>query len=127
MNSSKIKMYFELAAEKALTREDQRTFFLGCVAIRKDGARVVSSNSPSSTPNRTAHCEYKALKKCDRGATLFVARVKADGSYGMSRPCPNCSKAIISKDVEKVYYTINENQYGVWNVNKDSDRSFNMR
>ena len=31
------------------------------------------------------------------------------------------------QDVEKVYYTINETQYGVWNVNKDSDRSFNMR
>lgn len=127
MNTSKILDLFKLAADRATSKSDVRTFSLGAVGIRADGACVSSCNSPSTARNRKAHAEYKALKKCDFGATLFVARVKSDGSYGMSRPCPNCSKVIITKGVKKVYYTINEKQYGVWTPSTDSDKVYNFK
>jgi tRNA(Arg) A34 adenosine deaminase TadA len=127
MNIAKIRSFFKIAAQKATCKHDNRTFFLGSVGIRNDGAHVFAVNSPSISPNRLIHSEYRLLKKCDVGSTIFVARVKADGSYGMARPCHNCSKFIVTKKVHKVYYTVNAEQYGVWSVENDVDRVYNLR
>lgn len=96
---------------------------LGAVGQRKDGAIVVSSNSLTAFPDRKVHAEYKVCKKMDVGGTLYVARVRFDdGELGMSLPCPNCQKMIRSRGIKKVYYSINKDQYGLWNVDDDTHR-----
>jgi tRNA(Arg) A34 adenosine deaminase TadA len=110
----KIFNYFEIAAQMAKKKDNERAFILGSVGIRADGVLVKSSNASAEIPNRFLHAEYKILRKLDTGATIYVARVKlCDGSFGLSKPCHNCMKAMKSKRVYKVYYTISDNEYGV--------------
>ena len=125
-----IENYFKLAAECAISENDinkTRHFRLGCVGIRSDGAIVKSNNSSSISPNRTIHAEYKLCRKMDKGGEIFVCRVKYNGGfYGMARPCIACQKLIISKNISKVYYTINDMQYGIYFPKLDLDKVYNL-
>lgn len=110
----KIFDYFHIAALTATQKQDNRSFLLGSVAVRADGKLVRSFNSPSEVPNRMAHSEFRLSKKLDYGATVYVARVKLiDGSFGMSKPCHNCMKALVSKKVRRIYYTITSSEFGI--------------
>ena len=109
-------------------KNDHRHFYLGCVGIRKDGAIVASKNGATKfssvvehyqlIPN--SHAEGRVLRKLGRNGTLYVARIaRKDGSFAMSLPCPMCRTRIKAAGVKKVYYSINNNQYGVWSVKND--------
>lgn len=123
-----------MAAKVALpnNRSDIRDFWLGCVGVRKDGALVFSKNGAvySTTVEDyqlipDAHAEGRVLRKMDWGGTLYVARVKRkDGSLAMARPCPMCQNRIRGRGIKKVFYTINQNQYGVWFVKDNFDRVY---
>jgi pyrimidine deaminase RibD-like protein len=93
-----------------------KNFLLGCVALRQDGAVVVSSNIRTQTPMHSAHAERRALSKSGLGATLWIARVDRDGIPCMAKPCKLCETLIINKRVKRVYYTVNEHECHVWNV-----------
>jgi tRNA(Arg) A34 adenosine deaminase TadA len=124
---SKIFNYLEIAAMTAKSKEDKRSYLLGAVGIRNDGALVKALNSPTESPNRQCHSEYRLAKKLDRGATVYVARVRIDnGAFGMARPCPSCQKILTSRGVLKVYYSIDKNTYGVWSVKDNTDKTFNF-
>lgn len=116
------------------TSLDKRTYWLGCVGIRKDGVMVSATNGsiqhmfskrldPDLNDKSCAyHAEGRTLRKMDKGGILYVTRVsRKDGSYCMARPCNLCQSKIRSQKIEKVYYTINDFQYGVWNVKSDRD------
>lgn len=97
-----------------MSRDDDRAFLLGAIAIRGDGAMVRALNSPTDLPSRQVHAEYRLSRKIDYDATVYVARIRLiDGKFGMARPCKNCMKALISKRVKKIYYTINHDEYGI--------------
>lgn len=111
--------------------KDYRDFWLGAIGIREDGVMVSSKNGAASFRKTiksyellpTSHAEGRLLRKLGKAGTIFVARVsKKDGSLVMAMPCPMCSIRIRSFKVIKVYYTINSNQYGIWDVKKDSHR-----
>lgn len=121
------------AAKVALptSDNDKRNFWLGCIGLRDDGATVSSRNGAaefSSTienyqlmPN--SHAEGRVLRKLGKRGILYVARVsRKDRSLAMSQPCGMCQVRIRGFDVRKVYYTINENQYGIWLPSSDSYR-----
>jgi len=111
----KIFNYFEIAASMARSKEDGRSFLLGAIGIRSDGVMVKALNSISEVPNRRCHAEYRLASRLDYGATIYVARVKLiDQTFGMSKPCKNCQKMLASRKVKKVYYTISQNEYGIW-------------
>lgn len=97
-------------------KNHDKNFLLGCVALRKDGAYVYSVNETvvqEKTPS--AHAEARALRKAGNGAILWVARVLKDGkTWALAKPCKTCSSLIENKKVQKVYYTIGPNEYGVW-------------
>lgn len=124
-----------LAAKVALPNDyhDARNFWLGCVGIRQDGAIVsgkngavhcTSINEYQLIPN--SHAEGRVLRKLGKGGTIFVSRVsKINHSLAMAYPCPTCQVRITSFQVNKVYYTINPNQYGIWSVKKDLHRVVN--
>ena len=114
MNSKKIWNYFKLAGEVATNKTDNRTFLLGALGIRGDGATVTAANAPTEGPERVVHAEYRLCQKLDCDATVFVARVRRDGSYGKAIPCFACRKVLKSRRVKRVYYTISDREYGVY-------------
>ena len=123
--NNKIISYFEIAAKLAISKNDRRHFLMGAIAIRKDGAMVKAINSPTQEPDRRFHAEYKLANKLDVGSTVYVVRIRLiDGRFGIARPCKNCQKVLISKRVEKVYYTISPSEWGLWLPQKDEEQTF---
>jgi len=130
----------KLAAKVASPSGDQdhRNFLLGCVGIRNDGALILAKNGNiknmfsknlvniESDKSCEYHAEGRALRKMDKGGTLYVARIsRKDGSFVMARPCSRCQAKIKIQKIEKVYYSINNFQYGIWNPQKDYDKVYN--
>lgn len=59
---------------------------------------------------------YNAIKKLSldeiKKCTLYVVRVKKDGSLGLSKPCEGCTRAILTFGIKTVKYTTNsDNDY----------------
>lgn len=110
---------------------------IGATGIRSDGAiiRAIngsirnsygSSNSNGNKPPTKSskyHAEGRLLNKMDSGGTIFVARRRRDNEeYGMARPCVLCQPRISSFRINKVYYTINNECYGIWTPSSDTDK-----
>lgn len=98
----------QLAINVATKREDLRTYKVGAVAIRKDGTKVFSRNEGVKVPTPSAHAEARLMKKAGHGSTVYVARVIADGSPALARPCPRCMALLVSYKVKKVHYTTSD-------------------
>ena len=120
----------KMAAQKSLPRDksrDPRSFWIGVIAERADGKVVSSRNGAvhSTTMSNyqllpSSHAEGRVVKKIDKGAVMYVARVlRKDGSFGMAMPCGMCRITIKSHKVSKVYFTIDNDHYGIWYVKKD--------
>jgi tRNA(Arg) A34 adenosine deaminase TadA len=111
---NKIWNYFEMAGKLACEKRDGRSFLLGSVGVRGDGAIVSAVNAISQEPNRLLHSEYKLSRRLDYGATVYVVRIRLlNGEYAISRPCFSCEKVLKSRRVKRIYYTISNNEYGV--------------
>lgn len=126
-----------LAAKIALPviDNDKRSFYLGCVGIRNDGVIVSARNgavefSDTIKVNQlipSSHAEGRVLRKLGKRGTMFVSRVaKGTKKLAMSCPCGLCQVRIKAFDVKRVYYTINEFQYGIWNVKLDEHKVFTV-
>ncbi len=114
---------------------DRRNFYLGCIGIRKDGVLVSAKNGATEyydtvpyynlIPN--SHAEGRCLRKLGKGGILYVARIaKKDHALAMSRPCDMCQVRIAAAKVKKVYYSINEEYYGLWLPQENTDRIFKV-
>jgi len=58
-----------------------------------------------------------ARKKIDlTGAKIFVARLLANDTVAMSRPCNLCEHVIYRYSINKAYYTIDNNHYGIMKI-----------
>lgn len=71
------------------------------------------------------HAEIDAIKNALRQVTvddlerctLYICRVKYDGKeknniiYGLSKPCPGCSRAIINFNIKRVIYSLDTEGY----------------
>lgn len=101
-----------LAARIGRVKQDNRTFYIGAVAIRSDDVMVAAYNGRAKDPTPEAHCEARLCRKLDRGATVYVARTVHTGEWGMSRPCEDCQRALRRVRVKRVYYTIGPNEFG---------------
>lgn len=103
----------ELAAAYApVTAGDPRCFRLGAVGLRSDGVIVYARNGSGSSPTPSGHAEARLARKLDAGSTVYVARILADGTWAMAKPCPRCMPRLRAKRVKRVYYTIANNQFG---------------
>ncbi len=109
----KIWRNLKIAGLVAQRKDDRRDYLLGVFAVRSDGTGITASNGPAQNKTREVHAEYRASKKLDYGAVIYVTRVRADGSFGNAKPCRACRKALKSKKVKRVYYTISPKKYGV--------------
>lgn len=114
---------------------DKRNFWLGAIGIRHDGVSVSAKNGASAfsssienyhlTPN--SHAEGRLLRKLGKYGIVYVARVsRKDRSFAMARPCSMCRILLKSNKIIKVYYTIDQNHYGIWFPHNDSDRIYEV-
>lgn len=78
------------------------------------------------------HAEQDAVlsirKKIDlTGSKMFVVRLNANGGYAMSRSCSMCVKVLRGYGIQKSYYSINNDQFGLLKLsknNQEEDRVF---
>jgi cytidine deaminase len=120
---NKITNYLSMAAKIATSKDDERSFHLGAIAIRNDGAIVKTMNAPSQVPSSKAHAEARLTRKMGFGAEVFVARVaKGSKEWAMAKPCPNCQSILKAFRAYKVYYTIDASYYGIWFPSSDTDQ-----
>ena len=107
-------------ARKAATQSSFTRARMGAVITK--GSRVLSSATNQTRYSRDAnanwestHAEEAAIIRILRqpnglkqlaGATIYVTRIKKDGSCGLAKPCNNCQRLIDSVGIKKVIYTI---------------------
>ena len=60
-----------------------------------------------------AHAEARLARKIDYGSVVYVARTLKSGEIAMARPCDRCYAVLKAKGVNKIYYTVNDSEYGV--------------
>lgn len=101
------------AAEIALLKRGEfgKSFYFGAIAIRSDDTKVFASNGAPAIPVIQHHCEARIVRKLDRGATVYLARVLANGTWANSTPCPDCRRALKRAYVKRVYYTIGPDEW----------------
>jgi tRNA(Arg) A34 adenosine deaminase TadA len=109
--------YLDLAIQVAKGNASRsKHFTFGCVALREDGGLICMTNIRTRDPMIQAHSETRALKRAGYGATLYVVRLDRAGNWCMAKPCVGCQSLIKNRGVRKVFYTVSENTYAVWNV-----------
>ena len=52
-----------------------------------------------------------------KGTTLYVCRLLSNGEFALAKPCTDCQQILDSFGVSKVYYTIDDETYGIWKPN----------
>lgn len=128
LTETRINHYLNLA-RNACYYSDFMKARLGAVLIYKGKVMSVGWNSTKTSPlqrqlNRyrgynintstahdTLHAEVACLSKIRdldidwNRASLFVCRIKKDGSRGLARPCKGCQALIKSMGIKNVYYS----------------------
>lgn len=80
------------------------------VGINKQGWNTLSERNNTKSYQCNIHAEINALigkrRKIDfSNASIYVVRVRADGSTGIAKPCAMCAKVLMKYKIKKVYYT----------------------
>jgi len=111
-----IARFAEKIAKKQRDTYEGSRFRLG--AVYSVGSTIVAwgmnEPRPYGNPPTSVHAEVATLRQVKfkpKGGDLYVARVLADGSLSMSRPCDNCLKVIREHQIETIHYT---NEQGIW-------------
>ena len=111
--------YFNFGVEisrKADSKYETRKAVVGAIGFRKDGPIVHAFNGGDQkyqSPN--SHAEAALIRKLGKySPEIYVARVRRnDGKFALARPCISCYPRIVNAKVKRVYYTIDENTYGI--------------
>lgn len=81
-------------------------------------------NSPTvDVENVSYHAERAVIRellktKGDlRGCTIYIARVNKAAETTISRPCPDCLRAIVAAGIKEIVYTNEIGSYSVEKVN----------
>jgi deoxycytidylate deaminase len=132
MNDNKIAHYLKLAKNACLYSDCKRAR-LGCVIVCKNKTVSVGWNSqnktsptqksynrlrgydPDATNDRsTLHAEMSAMLRARNSdidwskTSLFVYRIKRDGSRAMSRPCEACMGYAKTLGIKNFYYSTDD-------------------
>lgn len=82
-----------------------------------DGARVQATNGGMAGCRcPSMHAECRLARKLDYGSVVYVARTLKSGEIAMARPCVRCYAVLKAKGVSRIYYTINDSEFGVIDV-----------
>jgi len=118
-----------LRAKKIALKSPSR-FRVGAVLVR--GSSIIGVGYNRQRKSHTvmhlhAHPEIKSfigthaemvacrgLRPYDIGinSTLYVNRVRRDGTQGCSAPCPACISILRNKGIRKIYFSLDDQGYG---------------
>lgn len=116
----------ELAARVAESSEN-KDYRHGAILVKGNNVLNAASNKNAHARfgkrfrrrdkgNPTYHAELGCILGLDRsvtrGADLYVVRVGRAGTLRLSKPCHMCEAALKHVGVRRVYYSINENEFG---------------
>lgn len=128
LSETRICHYLKLA-KQSCSYSDFTKARLGSVLVYKGQVMSVGWNSNKTNPlqkslnklrgfdpeassaHNSLHAETACLIKARdldidwAKASLFVYRIKKDGSSGLSRPCPGCMSYIRSMGIKDIYYS----------------------
>jgi tRNA(Arg) A34 adenosine deaminase TadA len=124
--------YFQHAKTAALCSpgvggRTKDTFRLGAVLVERKRVVAASFNSYRTHPLLAKYTEFpfkhaetaviikQGLLNCV-GLDLYVLRIGRGKPVGLAKPCNICMKWIESAGIARVYYSINEREYGVIRV-----------
>ncbi|MFE5550287.1 hypothetical protein ACFQ71_42195 [Streptomyces sp. NPDC056534] len=100
----------DLAIRQAL-RSDCR-HRVGAVLVVGRRVMAASPNLRRNDPmidfrHATFHAEEAVLRRVRRtaGAVIYVARVGADGTTGLARPCPRCQESLAQAGISRAVFT----------------------
>jgi cytidine deaminase len=106
--------YLELAKQIALKESNHKHYLFGAVGIRRDGKIVISKNIVNCGHEVNCHAESRLAKKLDIGSKVYVVRISKDGkNYRLAKPCLGCQHKLKSVGVTTVYFSIDNNSWGV--------------
>ena len=75
------------------------------------------ANKMKNKEKEFLHAEMSALVKCRKSPhTLYVARLKKDGSIGNAKPCPICLNAIQESGLKRIVYTNDDSSISFMNI-----------
>jgi len=103
----------EKAIKTAIKRVDRRTFYLGAIGIRSDGAVVHARNESAEIPTPAVHAEARLCRKLGKNASIiYVARYSfGRDSWAMAKPCPHCMAILKAHKVKEIVYTTGPNSF----------------
>lgn len=128
--SHRIRNHFELARNIAL-QSNHKCFRHGAALVQ--GNRVLNTacndlrytkfasrfltNYQVKKGCASRHAELKSVlgisRQLTQGADVFVVRVNWQGKFKLSKPCPMCMACMSYVGVKRVFYSIDEDNYGV--------------
>jgi pyrimidine deaminase RibD-like protein len=105
-----VNRYMEKAIELAHSSKCRHKH--GCVVVKNGKIISKATNKKVGDPSvefRLAlHAEFAAVVAAGThaaGSTVYVARVQADGSTALSKPCKKCENMMKRSGVSKVVWT----------------------
>lgn len=131
LTETRINHYLNLAHNACFYSDFTKTR-LGAVLIYKGKVMSIGWNSTKTSPlqknlnrlrnfsvdcgdaHHTLHAEVACLTKAKdldidwSRASIFVYRIKKDGSPGLARPCNGCQALIKSMGIKNIYYTTDD-------------------
>jgi tRNA(Arg) A34 adenosine deaminase TadA len=101
-----------LAATAKIAATSEYRFRIAAMLVKNGrvfGADVnMFKITPSTPPNRlSTHAEVRVIKntKHTAGATLYVARLRNNGTTSMAKPCAWCMSTLLDAGINKVVFT----------------------
>ena len=104
-------LYVETAKKEA--EKSSLTMKHGCVIVRNK--KIISKGyNKYDLHNQfkmyySTHAEIDAISKSKskffKNCTMYVIRVRSDGSLTDSKPCPICQKVLKKKGILKIFYS----------------------
>lgn len=101
-------------AVKTATKSRHHRWRLGAVAVSAFGDLIAKPNLPRLFAKERGICaETRLLQFLPKSSvkSIYVARVRADGTLGLAKPCEECMRIILAKGITKIHFT---NDVGVW-------------
>lgn len=111
--SKKDRSFLAAAAKLALTSDNR--FKMACFVVRSGAVLGCDTNvtktHPTTPPNRfSTHAEIGALQTVTdpTWSTLYIARLKLDGTTAIAKPCSWCMQELQKKQIYRVCFTTDE-------------------
>jgi tRNA(Arg) A34 adenosine deaminase TadA len=123
LHLQKLRLSLIIQRDNFSVYNQKNKYIVGSIALNEKGKKVaVAFNSYTKTHPRMKelgkkvhkedkvylHAEIGALIKAKgKAKKLVVARLLADNTFAISKPCPICMEAIRQAEIDEVYYTDN--------------------